>query len=67
MAKYFVRPRNQIARKSRAIRAFDDFWSDDIPRPSTLEVCDHEATDTGLVNENGDPILRAPNPMGFIW
>lgn len=28
-------------------------------------VCDHEATDTGLLDANGDPIMRAPNPIGF--
>jgi len=27
----------------------------------------YEATDTGLIDHNGDPIMRAPNPMGFIW
>ena len=30
-------------------------------------VADHEAADTGLVDQNGDPIMRAPNAMGFIW
>ena len=30
-------------------------------------VSDHVATDTGLVDRNGDPIMRAPNPMGFVW
>lgn len=28
-------------------------------------VCEHEATDTGLLDENGDWIMRAPNPVGF--
>jgi len=28
-------------------------------------VSDHEATDTGLLDANGDPIMRAPNPIGF--
>lgn len=28
-------------------------------------VCDHEAVDTGLIDQDGNMILRAPNPMGF--
>lgn len=60
-------PRYFIARKAK-VRSDDDFdWTDDIARPSTIEVCDHEATDTGLVDANGDCIMRAPNPIGFLW
>ena len=28
-------------------------------------VCDHEATYTGLLDVDGDPIMRAPRPIGF--
>lgn len=28
-------------------------------------VPDHEATNTGLIDANGDPIMRAPRPIGF--
>lgn len=28
-------------------------------------VSDHTATDTGLIDANGDCIMRAPRPMGF--
>ena len=45
----------------------DDGWSNDIPRPSTLDVPEHEPTNTGLLDARGDAIWRAPNPMGFLW
>lgn len=32
-----------------------------------LDVSDHEATDTGLIDKRGDTIMRAANPMGFVW
>ncbi len=28
-------------------------------------VSDHEPIDTGLLDMNGDAIMRAPNPIGF--
>ena len=28
-------------------------------------VPDHEATDTGLLDVDGDSIMRAPRPIGF--
>lgn len=61
--RYFVHRGKCKARP----RSEEDYWSDDIPRPSNLEVCDHEPTDTGLVDVDGYPIMRAPNPIGFIW
>lgn len=30
-------------------------------------VRDHVPTNTGLVNANGDAIMRSPNPIGFVW
>lgn len=58
MPRYFARPiRPKVGSD----------WSDDIPRPSTLDACDHEATDTGLLDQHGNAIWRGPNPMGFIW
>lgn len=37
------------------------------PWPLLPSVCaaDFESTDTGLVDVRGDPIMRAPNPVGF--
>ena len=60
MSRYFIQRRVRP-------RLDDDFYSEDIPRPVTLTVCDHEDVDTGLVDPHGDPIMRAPNPIGFIW
>jgi len=30
-------------------------------------VSDHVPTDTGLLDRDGNAIMRAPRPMGFIW
>lgn len=61
MARYFTRP---VVKQSLTPRASDDWWptgnSWHIPT-----VSDHDATDTGLIDANGDPIMRAPNPIGF--
>lgn len=58
MSRYFTTP-------ARAqVKALGD---DDWPLLPSLTVSDHEATDTGLLDEAGNTIWRAPNPMGFIW
>lgn len=31
----------------------------------SITVDEHVATDTGLLNADGNPIMRAPNPVGF--
>lgn len=54
MARYFTAP--------RAARAD---WSDDYPLLPDIHVPEHRPVDTGLVDVRGDPIMRAPNPMGF--
>jgi hypothetical protein len=49
----------------QALYVENDYYAPD-PGPLTTPcVSDHEATDTGLIDTNGDPIMRAPNPMGF--
>lgn len=58
MSRYFTKP-------IRARWYVEDFLYEDPIRADTPEVCDHEATDTGLLDLNGDPIMRAPNPVGF--
>lgn len=60
MSRYFIQ------RRSKPVRLHD--W--DIPVGNAWNVPtvpDHEAADTGLVDGNGDAIMRAPNPMGFVW
>lgn len=59
MPRYFSRPKAKVRS--------EHYWSEDIPRPSTLEVCDHEPTYTGLLDVHGNGIWRAPPPMGFVW
>jgi hypothetical protein len=41
------------------------YWDDDVPMLPSLSVPEHEYANTGLLDHRGDPILRAPNPMGF--
>ena len=61
MPRYFTRR----AVKSQTRSA--GWWSDEGLTLINLSVPDHEATDTGLIDANGDAIMRAPNPMGFVW
>lgn len=64
MPRYFTRP--------RAWTGTDFGQPYDAPdhaeafRPH-LDVPDHEATDTGLLDKDGNSIWRAPNPIGFVW
>ncbi len=46
-------------------RADDEYWEPMSPLLTSIEVCDHEATDTGLLDADGSSIFRAPNPIGF--
>lgn len=64
MARYFTRPRAVIV-PERLVGDERCFSHDPLLRD--LDVPDHEATDTGLVDRRGDSIMRAPNPVGFIW
>lgn len=54
-----------IQRRARSFFVADeDTWTADVAGHMPT-VCDHEATDTGLLDANGDMIMRAPNPIGF--
>ncbi len=41
------------------------WWHDDTPMLPHLTVDDHTPVDTGLVDAEGNPIYRLPNPIGF--
>ncbi len=57
-------PRYFTARRTKSWVADEDTW--EVPLATAIPtVCDHEATDTGIVDLNGDPIMRAPRPIGF--
>jgi hypothetical protein len=56
--RYFTRPRGNLP------LFVEPHWSDESLKPS-LTVSDHEAVDTGLLDNRGDPIMRAPLPIGF--
>jgi hypothetical protein len=55
MSRYFSRPRQPAA------------WFESHNQPMLPNLCvdDHVAVETGLVDQRGNPIMRAPNPMGF--
>lgn len=55
MARYV-----RMARKPRA-----DWIDDDGPMLPSITVDDHEAVETGLIWQDGEPVMRTPNPMGF--
>lgn len=59
MARYFVR--------RPPARCDAGYWADDAPMLPDLRVSEHVATDTGLIDRDGYPIMRAPNPIGFHW
>lgn len=58
MSRYF-------SRKRATQWVADDLGPEDTGMLPTLSVSDHEAADTGLLDADGVPIMRAPNPMGF--
>lgn len=60
MSRYFIQRRQPPP----LVRASDD-WEPIGNAWHIPSVPDHEAADTGLVDANGNPIMRAPNPMGF--
>jgi len=60
VSRYFTRkrPTQWIA---------DDLGPEYAPMIPSLSVSEHEATDTGLLDADGNTIWREPNPMGFVW
>lgn len=58
MARYFII-------RARPVRAEDDDYYPTRNSWFIPTVSDHEGTDTGLVDQNGNAIMRAPRPMGF--
>lgn len=59
MSRYFV--------QRRRVKADWDGGYTEAVAEYIPTVCDHEPVDTGLIDVNGDAIMRAPNPIGFIW
>lgn len=47
-------------------RADDDYWSDDCPRQSSINVPDAPEPEwTGLFDVKGTKLFRRPQPLGF--
>jgi hypothetical protein len=57
MARYFSKPSAWVG---------EDLYSDDAPMIPPLFVPEHQATDIGLLDADGNTIWRAPNPVGFL-
>ena len=55
MARYFVQQKQPET----------GYWYDNGPLLPDLGVPEHVPTDTGLVDMQGRPIMRAPRPVGF--
>lgn len=60
MARYFTRPR-----AGKPVYVETPLWDDVEPQRLQLSVDDHEPAFTGLLDDKGEEIWRAPNPMGF--
>jgi len=56
MSRYF-------SRGTKPVRS--DWLDDERPLIPTIDVPEHEAVETGLLDEHGNAIMRAPNPIGF--
>jgi len=59
MSRYITR-----ATRTRAFWVEDDLYDEPISH-GTPEVCEHVATDTGLLDAHGNAIWRTPDPIGF--
>ncbi|MCW2405046.1 hypothetical protein M2336_001675 [Sphingobium sp. B1D7B] len=58
----------RYARLARASGWVEDEDFSPEPSPSmSLTVSEHEAVDTGLLWSDGAPVMRLPNPIGFVW
>ena len=57
MPRYVTMPRALWVEDEEA---WDAHKQDHVPT-----VSDHESVHTGLLDSNGDPIMRLPNPIGF--
>ena len=56
MARYFLQKTDNY-----------DYWREEGLVLKDISVPEHIPTDTGLINSDGDKIMRSPNPIGFIW
>ena len=61
MSRYYTRPQAK-----RALWVSDTFDEDTRPQDIRVEVPDHEARFTGLLDANGDEIWQAPRGIGFL-
>lgn len=70
MGRYFIKQRISHAKAGRLqmpVVHSDDNWEPVGNAWHIPAASDHEAADTGLLDADGNSIMRAPNPMGFVW
>ena len=60
--RYVKRP---AIRPTSRLYVEDHIFPEESPGLHHVEVDSHEAVDTGLLWEDGSPVWRAPNPIGF--
>ncbi|MBO6755467.1 MAG: hypothetical protein JJ902_04020 [Roseibium sp.] len=56
--------------KRKIIRSAADNYDpilDDAPLLPNLEVSEHTATPTGILDADGSELMRLPEPIGFVW
>jgi hypothetical protein len=58
MSRYFTAPRS-------AHYVEDEYYAPEPGRIADVFVPDHHAVETGILDAQGDMIMRAPNPVGF--
>lgn len=58
MSRYFTRA-------AKPLYVETPLWPDSQPLVPGVQVADHEAAFTGLLDAKGEEIWRQPNPMGF--
>jgi hypothetical protein len=65
VSRYFTRQSHHIRRVTKMVGQPRAERDDAYPMIPHLDVPEHEAVETGLVDERGEMIWRAPNPIGF--
>lgn len=64
--KVTPKPRLQLDTSRLKSPRADSDWSEDIPRPSTIEVWESEEQYTGILDIHGNEFVRVRETLGFF-